>query len=406
MGARRHRRRAGRMCLRPRRRARRRGTRGALDVVPRHRSPRTARCRAAPPTMPSSAALVEVLGAAPGTPGVLEFLPYLKELDRQLADIEHVRSGSAGPHARAVHVEPARAERPRPRARRAHRRTGPRAARRGVPGATRRCHRGRSTSTSASTPPLRSSRSLRGTGLIQEPRGRRSGGSSPTPPGRPTARADWDRVGDRLHHLPGEPPRRGAARQRTCRGGAASPGRTFADLVATRDGHPSDVLADWVARARPRRPRSKVGGDLQQRRRGRGRADGRRHHRGRRERRRRAPADDVWCRRRDPAAHRSTCATRGDFTRRAGRARAHRPSWPTPSVCATVGSWRRATWATWWCSRSTSSTYEPEAFVHDVPGGAPRLTRPAGGYRATVVAGVVTQEGGVPTGAPTGALTV
>ena len=37
-------------------------------------------------------------------------------------------------------------------------------------------------------------------------------------------------------------------------------------------------------------------------------------------------------------------------------------------------------------------SYEPESFVHDLPGGAPRFTRPAGGYRATIVSGVVTQE--------------
>ncbi len=48
-------------------------------------------------------------------------------------------------------------------------------------------------------------------------------------------------------------------------------------------------------------------------------------------------------------------------------------------------------------------TYEPESFVHDLPGGAPRLTRASGGFRTTAVAGVVTQEGGVATGArPTG----
>ena len=49
--------------------------------------------------------------------------------------------------------------------------------------------------------------------------------------------------------------------------------------------------------------------------------------------------------------------------------------------------------------------YEPERFVSDLPGGAPRLTRPAGGFRLTAVGGVVTQEGGVATGArPAGPL--
>ncbi len=35
-------------------------------------------------------ALVDVLGGAPGVPRVLEFLPWIKEIDRQLADIERV----------------------------------------------------------------------------------------------------------------------------------------------------------------------------------------------------------------------------------------------------------------------------------------------------------------------------
>ncbi len=49
--------------------------------------------------------------------------------------------------------------------------------------------------------------------------------------------------------------------------------------------------------------------------------------------------------------------------------------------------------------------YQPDSFVHDLPGGGPRLTRPPGGFRSTVVNGVVTQEHGVATGArPAGPL--
>jgi N-acyl-D-aspartate/D-glutamate deacylase len=49
--------------------------------------------------------------------------------------------------------------------------------------------------------------------------------------------------------------------------------------------------------------------------------------------------------------------------------------------------------------------YRPDRTVHDLPGGAPRLTRPPGGFRVTAVAGVVTQEGGTATGArPAGPL--
>jgi len=46
--------------------------------------------------------------------------------------------------------------------------------------------------------------------------------------------------------------------------------------------------------------------------------------------------------------------------------------------------------------------YGPDRTVHDLPDGAPRLTRPPGGFRATAVGGVVTQEGGVATGARPG----
>ena len=41
--------------------------------------------------------------------------------------------------------------------------------------------------------------------------------------------------------------------------------------------------------------------------------------------------------------------------------------------------------------------YEPERLVADIPGGARRFSRPSGGYRATIVGGVVTQADGVAT---------
>jgi len=43
--------------------------------------------------------------------------------------------------------------------------------------------------------------------------------------------------------------------------------------------------------------------------------------------------------------------------------------------------------------------YDADEFVHDLPGGGPRLRRPEGGYRATFVDGVAVQVGGVLTGA-------
>jgi len=43
--------------------------------------------------------------------------------------------------------------------------------------------------------------------------------------------------------------------------------------------------------------------------------------------------------------------------------------------------------------------WEDDVFVPDLPDGGSRLRRPEGGYRATVVDGVVVQEGGKLTGA-------
>jgi N-acyl-D-aspartate/D-glutamate deacylase len=42
--------------------------------------------------------------------------------------------------------------------------------------------------------------------------------------------------------------------------------------------------------------------------------------------------------------------------------------------------------------------WQPDEFVYDLPGGAPRLRRPPGGYRYTLTSGVVTQEHGRLTG--------
>jgi N-acyl-D-aspartate/D-glutamate deacylase len=49
-------------------------------------------------------------------------------------------------------------------------------------------------------------------------------------------------------------------------------------------------------------------------------------------------------------------------------------------------------------------SWGPESFVADMPTGARRLRRPAGGYRTTIVDGVITQEHGEMTGATPGRL--
>jgi len=47
-------------------------------------------------------------------------------------------------------------------------------------------------------------------------------------------------------------------------------------------------------------------------------------------------------------------------------------------------------------------SWEPDVFVDDLPSGGSRLRRPPGGFRATAVAGVLTQKGGELTGATPG----
>ena len=46
--------------------------------------------------------------------------------------------------------------------------------------------------------------------------------------------------------------------------------------------------------------------------------------------------------------------------------------------------------------------WERDVFVDDLPSGGSRLRRPSGGFRATAVAGVLTQQDGVLTGANPG----
>ena len=47
-------------------------------------------------------------------------------------------------------------------------------------------------------------------------------------------------------------------------------------------------------------------------------------------------------------------------------------------------------------------SWDRDVFIEDLPSGGGRLRRPAGGYRATAVAGVLTQQGGELTGATPG----
>jgi N-acyl-D-aspartate/D-glutamate deacylase len=180
-------------------------------------------------------------------------------------------------------------------------------------------------------------------------------------------------------------------------------GRTLADLIADRGGHPSDVLADWVL-ACDLQPSLKVEAISNNDSAGVAEliAD---------------PTTVIGAS--DAGAHlQMMCGAgdstlfltrhvrdRGDFTIEAGIHQltgrlAHAFNLPGRGVVAPGRIGDLVVFAL------DELEYRPETFVRDVPGAAPRLTRPAGGYRATVVAGVVTQQHGEVTGArPTGALT-
>ena len=214
--------------------------------------------------------------------------------------------------------------------------------------------------------------------------------SSPTTRGGRRPRADWDKVGDGFTIFPVNGLDR--VRLTSVRAGrGALPRRPrFADVVAARGGHPSDVLADWVlehdlapgmmAESLSNNDSGKVAELVTDPTTVVGASDAGAHL-------------QMMC-----GAGDSTLLLtehvrdRGDLSLEAavheltGRI-ADRVRHPRPRSGARPG-----TPATSWCSRSTSSSYRPDTFVHDLPGGAPRLTRPPGGFRATVVAGAVTQR--------------
>ena len=219
---------------------------------------------------------------------------------------------------------------------------------------------------------------------------------------RARASADWDKVGAGFTIFPVSQ----LERVRLVRAGPGQQrfaGATLADLVAGRGGHPSNVLADWVSEH-----------DL-------------------------APEIRVEALSHDPAgtaeliadpttivgasdagAHLQMMCGAGDTTllltehvRDRGdltiEAAVHQLTGRLGDVLGLPDRGRIAPG----CAADLvvfaldELAYLPDSFVRDLPGGAPRLTRPAGGFRHTVVAGVVIQEAGVTTGArPAGPLTV
>jgi N-acyl-D-amino-acid deacylase len=218
------------------------------------------------------------------------------------------------------------------------------------------------------------------------------------PEWRATARAEWDAT--TIEAFPHRHPE--YVRFLSVRDPALEPwvGRTLAELAAERGQHPSDALADWVlenelapeliailANADP----EGMGAIL------------------------RHPATIVSAS--DAGAHLRMFCAAGDTTlllarhvRDRGDLTLEQAVWELTGRQAELfgftgrGAVREGAHADLAVFALEDLAWEPEVLVDDVPGGGARLRRPAGGFRATVVGGVPTQEHGVATGARPGGL--
>lgn len=341
-------------------------------------------------------ALVDVLGHAPGHARVLEFLPWIKDIDRQLADIERVARwcGAVGVSCTWNQLaensrDPSRAQRILEQAHALH---------------ADGCHvygqvspRPFDLHLSFDQTPAFVSVPAWGRfialGSAEEKRAMLADQAW-----RAAARADWDHVGDGFTIFPVS--RLERVRLTSVRAGEEQfLDRSFADVVAARGGHPSDVLADWVlehdlepgmvAEALSNNDAGKVSELI---------AD---------------PTTVVGAS--DAGAHlQMMCGAgdstllltehvrdRGDFSIEEG---VHQM---TGRIAAVFGIRDRGVLAPGFAGDVTvfaldELAYPPDRIVHDLPGGGPRLTRSAGGFRATAVAGVVTQRCGETTGARPG----
>ncbi|MBM3660019.1 MAG: amidohydrolase family protein [Actinobacteria bacterium] len=179
-------------------------------------------------------------------------------------------------------------------------------------------------------------------------------------------------------------------------------GRTLADLVAERGGHPSDVLADWVL-ANDLRPGVLVTGvansDVD-------------------EVARFLVQPDTLVASSDAGAHVQMMCAAGDTTlyltrhvRDRGDVTVEQAVHELSAKQADVFGFRdRGRVVPGLAADLTVFAldelhWDDDVFVTDLPGGSRRLRRPPGGYRYTVANGEVTQEAGVLTGAtPAGVL--
>ena len=245
-------------------------------------------------------ALIDALAAAPGGPRVLEFLPWIKEIEQQLVDIDRVARwcGARGVSCTWNQLaensrDPSRAERVIAQAHELHA-DGCRVYAQVSP-------RPFNINVSFDQTPVFIAIPAWGSLITQSRDEKRRLLRDPS--WRAEARADWDKVGDGFTIFP-------VNRLDRVRLISVRPeeerffNKTFADVVAARGGHPSDVLADWVFEhdlAPGMMAESLANNDSAE---GVG-ADRRLDDRRRRERRRCAPADDVRCRRFHPLAHRA-----------------------------------------------------------------------------------------------------
>jgi N-acyl-D-aspartate/D-glutamate deacylase len=341
-------------------------------------------------------ALVEVLGAAPGHARVLEFLPWIKELDRQLVDIERVARwcGEAGVACTWNQLaensrDPSRAERILEQAHALHA-DGCRVYGQVSP-------RPFDLHVSFDQTPAFVAIPAWGK-FIALPTADEKRATLADPEWRAEARAHWDRVGDGFTIFPVS--RLDRVRLTSVREGEEQfLDRSFADVVAARGGHPSDVLADWVlehdlapgmvAEALSNNNSEKVSALIADATTVVGASDAGAHL-------------QMMC-----GAGDSTLLLtehvrdRGDLTVEDG---VHQM---TGRIAEVFGIRDRGVLAPGRAGDVTvfaldELDYRPDRTVHDLPGDAPRLTRPPGGFRVTAVEGVVTQEGGVATGARPG----
>ena len=211
------------------------------------------------------------------------------------------------------------------------------------------------------------------------------------PAWRATARAEWDQVPRAII------PHKAVDRIRLMSANRAEDqrwvGATLADLVAERGGHPSDVLADWVL-ANDLAPSISVGvanSDPA------GVAETLRH-----------PAAVVS--NSDAGAHVQMMCAAGDTTLLLTRHVRDRQDLSVEQAVHALTSRQAELFG--FEGRGMLApgalgdlvvfvldelSWEPDVPVRDLPAGASRLRRPPGGYRATVVGGVVTQQHGQPT---------